>query len=674
MKNRIRPLLISAVIGLGFGILVGAGESVSLLLAGNRYGNSATFIFLAITIYASIWLLLGFILGVFLFLFSLLSKAKPSSLVLNLLAVSVFVALSLFVFAWGYINTRFMVTDFSLRSMLIDLVVFIFSVAIAFFVYRLLWRYRQAFSRSLLVSAISAGILLVVVSLSLSIAYKIDYQKPQRMPDQQAKLVGSDLPNILFLVIDALRVDHVSCYGYERNTTPTLDSLAHDGIVFENAIAPSSHTKSSTASYLTGLLPHHHKVWQIGQGLSPSLHLIPEVLRRRGYRTCIVSANQFVSPMFGFDQSVDFFYAPKGAIRQNILVGHIITFLSESGSPLRNKYLLSFPFKILYSLIKGIETSFYAHAGGQYGFSAEGLNKAVHSFLSEKDEQPFFVYAHYMEPHIPYYPPAEYATLFGPKRITGSLYRPPEEFRGKVLPFDTGRELTSDELYYLVSQYDGEIRYCDDQIGKLVKELQSMGRLKNTVIIITADHGEEFYDHRGWAHGHSVFQELIHVPLIVWWPNKIPGPIRVTEFVSLVDLAPTFYELASIIDPPPTDGRSLFKFSEKKGSFVYDASGGDTTLSEFDWGGRSSVSLIDGRYKYIKAQKGSKKKELLFDLSNDPGETVDLSALLPGVVEDLRDAVGKLQEISPGMPETDAVPVELDEVTRERLKALGYIE
>jgi arylsulfatase A-like enzyme len=673
MKNIIRLILTTAVIGLGFGILIGAGEAISLLLSGNKYGNSVTFVLFGISIYASIYLFIGLISGFLLSLYFLFSKSR-ASITSDLFFISILVAFSIFMYVGVYINIKYLADNFNITSLIIDFAIFIFSLVIAFFIYRSMNRYNHVISKPLWRLIIGFGMPLIVVFSSLAIAYKMDYQTFNDPNNQSVTTVNKNSPNILFIVLDTLRADHLSSYGYKRSTTKNLDSLAREGIIFENAIAPSSHTKLSTASFLTGLYPNHHKVLKINDGLSSSLDLIPETLKRNGYQTALISANEFVSPFFGFDQGLDFFYTITVAPQQNFFAGHIVTFMARSGSPLKNWPVLASPFRIMDTILIRIKKHFYSNVGGQYGYTAEGLNKALISFLSKNSDRPYFAYVQYMEPHIPYISPPEYSSLYDPDRAGTPISTYPEEYRGKILPFDAGPKLPPEKLYNMIAQYDAAIHYWDDHFAILIKELLSTGRLNNTMVIIVADHGEEFYDHKGWGHGHSLFQELIHVPLIVWWPGKIEGGQRVSMTAPLVNIAATMYDLAAVSNPPQTEGQSFFKFIPEENKFIINSALGEPSFSEFDWGSRSGVSVISGQYKYIRANKGLETKELLFDLTNDPEEKVDLSVNLPGVVKNMENYIKNLRKDTQETANISPVNIKLDEATKKRLKALGYIK
>ncbi len=204
--------------------------------------------------------------------------------------------------------------------------------------------------------------------------------------------------------------------------------------------------------------------------------------------------------------------------------------------------------------------------------------------------------------------------------------------------------------------------------------LESIGKLDNTLIILTSDHGEEFFDHKGWGHGHSVFQELIHIPLIVWWPEKISVPTRATQLVSHIDIAPSLYELAFDGKVSPIDGISLFKVNVKESKIDIDVSISRIGVSEFDWGNRKSISLIVGNYKYILAQKGFETRELLFDLSKDAKETINLAQQFPEKMEEFRDLMKEWKTLSSEISEKTSTPVKMDEETIKRLKSLGYIK
>jgi arylsulfatase A-like enzyme len=272
--------------------------------------------------------------------------------------------------------------------------------------------------------------------------------------------------NLLLVVVDTLRADHMSVYGYGRDTTPNLKRLAEESAVFERAISQSSWTMPATASLLTGLQPPEHGVTD-GQALEPRFDTLAEALQAAGLTTFAVSANPVVGREEGFDQGFErFVHLP------------------------------------------------WARAGH--------VGAAFRAFVEESRGRRWFAYLHYVDPHDPYDAPGAAGRAF-----TGGLssrYARVAEFRKLFHAVNFGRgeaPLSERDLAYLEAAYDGEILYWDQAFGRLVDELRGLGSLDDTVVVVTSDHGEEFMDHGRLKHAHQLYEESIWVPLIVRAPGLV---------------------------------------------------------------------------------------------------------------------------------------------------------
>jgi arylsulfatase A-like enzyme len=409
-------------------------------------------------------------------------------------------------------------------------------------------------------------------------------------------------PNILILVLDTLRADHLGLYGYGLPTSPTLDSLAATSIVFDHAIAQAGATVASHQSFFHSRLPSEVKAD------SPTL---AELLCAGGYQTAGFTDGGFVSRSFGFARGFEHWQEFGGGLRQSL-------------PPLER-------------------------------------------WLREKAKAPWYVFLHTYDIHLPYAPPPPYDTMFfrdydGPvapentKEICRKIRRLYEYagFKGEV-------HLTAADRRKMASLYDGGIRFTDELVGRLLHILESQGHLDDTVLVILSDHGEEFWDHGSVLHGHTVYQELLHVPLIVRLPGGRGGGHRVPEVVRLLDLAPTLLELAGVRSPPTFQGQSLTP--ELRGRLSSDR----PAVSEMG----SLKSRIEMPWKLIVDAK--KPQPALFDLVRDPHEQDNLAEEQPQRVATLAAALrralpGELQEV-PILPDQD-VPPEV----RERLRQLGYVE
>jgi len=329
----------------------------------------------------------------------------------------------------------------------------------------------------------------------------------------------ADAPNIIVIVVDTLRADHTSALGYARETTPYLDKLAQQGVLFERAYATSPWSLPSHASLLTGNTFDVHQVgWINHLGMrSYEGRVLPEVLQEHGYRTGAFSANMFWVTHDrlgrGFIHFDDFFYNFEDAV-------------------LRTMYGRAFEEYVLRRL--GMEDiPARRHAAD--------INEAFLRWAGKDTEQPFFAFLNYMDVHDPYLPPEPYR----------SMYAPPGQAPG-ILNWRVGRsdpQLDEVQLAVELAAYDGGIRYVDEQIRLLVERLGALDPAKNTLLVITSDHGESFGEHDLLLHGHSLYQEQLHVPMILTWPGRIPAGQTVNYPVTNASIAATILELLQLENP-----------------------------------------------------------------------------------------------------------------------------
>jgi arylsulfatase A-like enzyme len=336
--------------------------------------------------------------------------------------------------------------------------------------------------------------------------------------------------NVLVIVIDALRSDHLSSYDYQRETSPNIDRLAQAGVVFSHAFSTTSYTLPSHVSLLTGLNPSQHGVeWDTPMALKDKTYpTISELMQRLGYRTAAFSGNTFwFSQEEGFDQ---------GFIH----------------------------FEDFFTTIADMAMrSFYGRGFEQYLMRPIGLediparkraSNIIESSLQwiKKDKgKPFFVFINFMDVHDPYLPPEPYRTMFTHQEDVGG-----------ILNWRVGRTdppLTPEELQSEIDAYDGAIRYTDDQIGYLLEQLDSEGLLVNTLVIVTSDHGEAFGEHELFLHAHSLYREVIEVPLIFYLPSKIPSGIKIYQPISTISLPATILDILEANNRHEIQGPSLVK-------------------------------------------------------------------------------------------------------------------
>ncbi len=390
--------------------------------------------------------------------------------------------------------------------------------------------------------------------------------------DSRELVPRAEKPNILIWLVDTLRADHLSTYGYERETSPNLDAFARDAVVFENAYAPAPWTKPSTASLLTGLYPKRHRA--IGYyGRLSGRRLLGEYLQDRGYTTCAISANPWVDPEWGFGPGFDRFARTKD----------------------------------------GLSSARAAKMAG-----------TLLAYLGNEPAEPFFAYVHTIDPHEIYRPPAPYNTKWGPA-LSPRAPRP-------MQTFDPPRQLVRG----FVDAYDGEISYNDAHFGRLMDELKQSGLYDDMLIIYVADHGEAFYEHGMGSHGRSLYEHQVHVPLVIKFPGNAQGGRRVSERASLNDVVPTLLAYLEIEPADGLDGVDLVDLMAGNGPldrpFFFQT---DHTLGCFEPPMRSILDgVLLGNFKYIQ-QESPAQRELLFDLVADPAEKRNLLASDPAVVAEL---------------------------------------
>lgn len=437
---------------------------------------------------------------------------------------------------------------------------------------------------------------------------------------------GPESPNILLVSIDSLRADHLHCYGYPRSTSPTIDGLAADGVRFNTVVAPTSWTLPSQATLLTSLEPDLHGVNLPRERLSPDAVLLPDVLRGHGYTTAGFVSGPFMDASYGFFRGFDLYDDYTAVRRHGRAAATVVT------SPL--------------------------------------LLDSVESWLSEWDrggrEKPFFIFLHMWDVHYDYLPPPPFDTMFDPA-YQGSI-NGEHIFTSNLL----NKNMDPGDLAHVVALYDGEIRFTDAYLGRILGLLQELGIYDSTVVAVTADHGEEFFDHGAMTHGKTLYDEVVLVPWVIRFPVKIPAGRVVERQVRLSDVAPTVLSLAGISQPrefgaglrPPMDDRPdlvpliLGRSEPARDSFAVGNLRNQTH------------SIRTKQFKLIRHADG---RDELFDLVADPQERSDLSKLRPQVKVVLQNqlAAWKSEADIGGSPERHSG---IDQELQDALRSLGYLK
>jgi len=617
--------------------------------------------------YLVIWIVLGTFLGIiYLFYLSIRNKLAVISLP-SLTYLYVFSAIWLFLFS--YINYYHLPWLFSIKSIIWNLVIFICGGLLFILMKKQISskKLKPIFKFHVFLLSI---FLIFSFLLSLGILTKIKRELLWRD-------IKSDKLNVIVILLDAVRSDHLGCYGYERETTPNIDRLAAKGVIFENAYATASHTLESVPSIFTSTYPSTHNVGTFSSGFPKKILLLPEIFKSRGYKTALFG-NTVISEKFGYHRGIDHYFGPKmepmkEIIKHSILIDFMTKQSAKKISVLRLLAKKTIDFSNGLQELQDSSTSYDPDQTEQTFFDPDYITHNMKTWISDNHNHPFFIYAHYWGAHDPYDPPEPYDRLFDPDFPGTPITLPPG---GPLLffPFVKGSKMPKRHLENMIAQYDGEIFYHDKSLGLLFDHLKALGVDKKTIILITADHGEEFYEHNGYFHGHSLFEETIHVPLIFYVPGIDPMLNRINELVSLVDIFPTLLSLtgisADIKIPYDIEGMDLSPTFITKNHFVPR----EFIFSELHKGADNSASCIrTKKYKAIMKKFGNEEERMLFDLDTDPFERKNIyeeekelgDEFFNKIISLVREAVEKSFE-----PET----VVMDEKLKEKLRSLGYIK
>jgi arylsulfatase A-like enzyme len=431
--------------------------------------------------------------------------------------------------------------------------------------------------------------------------------------------------NVVLLVLDAARAQAFGCYGYGRATTPEIDRIASEGVVFERAFTPAVYTLGAMSSLWTSQYPdRHHATVSYADPLPRDRLTLAETLGARGLRTAGFVANAVAGPVHGFDRGFSEFHE-------------------------------------VYRMFEDL------------GSRGAAFDRVLPPWLAKHQAERFFLYAHFREPHFPYDPGAPFATQFGPDAPLTVAQRRDKTWytdvnQGRVTP-------TPEEIAHLVRLYDGNLAYVDREVGALRRGLEAQGLWDRTVLIVTADHGEQLHEKGYISHSAQVYEQSTHVPLIVRVPGG-PRGLRVGHLVDHLDLAPTVLDLLGAPATPfakQAQGTTLLPMLAGAGARTGDPSGeGVLSLSRTVWD-RPVYALRDVGYKLVYDTRTG--REELYDVAADPGETKDLSATRPVRAtyyrQTLQQMLAGLRQTTPEAAAAPAAP--MDKQTCENLKALGYV-
>ncbi|MFH1313731.1 MAG: sulfatase [Candidatus Eisenbacteria bacterium] len=386
---------------------------------------------------------------------------------------------------------------------------------------------------------------------------------------------GSEPLNVVIIAVDTLRPDHLGCYGYERNTSPAIDNLAAEGVLLENTISQSPWTLPSFSTVFTSLYPSQHGAMSAVSRMRETFPTLAAILKEHGYATGAVVNATVLRPEYGVNRGFDYYDPPPSMGRR-----------------------------------------------------ADGVTADVLEWIQRHNDRPFLMFAHYFDPHEPYAPLPPYDALFdaGYNGRIGNAFVLHDYFPNVVgMNFDDLRSLDEMDWDHIRALYDGEIAYTDKAIADLLSGLSDLGIRDNTLVVFLSDHGEEFFEHEGFGHGHTLFGEVIRVPLIFSLPDRLPEGMRVSRQVRLIDVMPTILSLLGISTDAHLEGIDLMPAL---------TGNGETAPSRgalFPPGAAYSEGLLQGsERKGITAQPWKMiydlrtRNEMLFNLEQDPAEEENL--------------------------------------------------
>lgn len=430
-------------------------------------------------------------------------------------------------------------------------------------------------------------------------------------------LVRNNRPNVLLITIDALRPDHLGCYGYKRNTSQHIDALAAEGAVFTETIAQSSHTAPSVISMITSTYPQKHRVKDWGYQLDENIKTLPELLKRAGYATAFISNQIALSLIKSFRNGFDTFKMLK---------------YDTSKTEKQNGWV---------------------------------TDQAIRWLRADRNKK-FFLWVYYLGPHGPYIPPSPYDTIFVEDAQYIKKYVPisgeDEQFAVNKIPKYVARQ-NIDNVGYYISQYDGEICSTDSEIGRLLSELRALHLEENTVVVLTADHGEAMGEHDLYfCHSTFLYDELIRVPLIITLPEKRQYHEVIDTQTRTIDIMPTILDVVGI---PHYNflmrGESLLRLlhgrTHRFPQFAY---------SEF--GDRSSLRTKEWKLIYTAGDNGYE----LYHLKNDPKELTNVALRENEILEYLKKQLKKSMTRS---KDADAFERKMTyQQLKDQLRSLGYVQ
>lgn len=452
-------------------------------------------------------------------------------------------------------------------------------------------------------------LIILLTSLFISCKKELKYKRPDF--------------NVILIVIDTVRADHLPFYGYKLNTAPNLSIFSTEGILFKHFYSNTPSTKPSISSLFTSAYPSQHKCIQNEDILNSKLITIAEILKKNNYYSVGVSDNYLISDKFNFNQG--------------------------------------------FNIWKNINRNERSEFDG-----ANRVNKIIFEEIEKIEKKPFFLYLHYLDPHEPYRVPLPFYKHFNTNyigKVTGDLHLGYSEKSGDH-PSLNYFKTNSSELEQLKLFYDNCIYYCDNQIGILFDKLKEKNIYDNSIIVISADHGEMFLEHGYFEHSNGLYSELINVPLII----RIPGlnNIILDEYIQTIDIFPTILDILNIKKDSTFMGDSIFKIVNKQNRPILSE---HLRLNFIN----PQISLILNNFKIIENLQeqnviDKKNKYELFDIISDNFEINNIFYKTSNTDKLLKQFYLFRREKNKYFKNIDIETTDIDQITYRHLKSLGYIK
>lgn len=520
----------------------------------------------------------------------------------------------------------------SLKGLFLNLIIILLSAGLSIIIYLLISAIISNLSKLSFLQTkllLKCYLCIVVTLFLLSLTQPVVKSEKARLDlyKTEAETLSGTVDketNVIVIVIDALRADHLQMYNYQQLTAPHLERVAKDGLIFSNMFSNAAETNPSIASLYSSTYTSTHRVFTcLGESLSEEALTVQEVLQKEGYYTAAFVANPVLERKLGFGQGFSEYdyFLPAYSHAQKL-----------------------FLFKLAKKAV--ILPVYFSH---DYYVEANVVTERIKEWLPEQKNK-FFLYIHYMEPHMPYFA------------------HPDNGFAFSGDSEELGKRIFSREA--AIRLYDGEIEYVDKSIGDLISYLKQLGLYKNLLLIVTADHGEELLDHGRYGHGRTLYEEVIKVPLIIKFPkNKKKGVVD--NLVSMIDIAPTILDVLNIQVPQKWHGKSLIDIQiPKQDQYVFseDHSPKDTT-SEVRG---ESFSLRTHFWKLIVSTKRDLQPTEFFDIYADKEETHSLEDKTTEQKQ-LRELITEIRT-SAEKGRYFYKKESFDKETLEHLKSLGYLQ